>query len=123
MNNQTATPPTVPQVAAIWIEDEEVPELEERDIIVHKHDGHSRRISYYYGCYDSLQYPLLFPLGEPGWHQGIKKLTNNSQTEISASTRSILPGNTATVEALLHNEAAGKPFPFPIYCTHYLLTE
>ncbi|KAG5524887.1 hypothetical protein RHGRI_031532 [Rhododendron griersonianum] len=70
----TALPPTVPQVAAIWLENEEAPELQERDIIVHKHDGHSQTISNYFGCYDPLQYPLLFPLGEPGWHQGIRKI-------------------------------------------------
>ncbi|KAG5544394.1 hypothetical protein RHGRI_016972 [Rhododendron griersonianum] len=42
----TSLPPTVPQVAAIWLENEEAPELQERDIIVHKHDGHSHTISY-----------------------------------------------------------------------------
>lgn len=45
----------------------------QREIIVRNHDGHSHRIQYYYGCYDPLQYLLLFPEGEPGWHRGISK--------------------------------------------------
>ena len=30
-------------------------------------------MQYYYGCYDPLQYSLLFQFGEPGWHAGIKR--------------------------------------------------
>ncbi|KAG5557535.1 hypothetical protein RHGRI_007692 [Rhododendron griersonianum] len=47
--DSTALPPTVSQVAAIWIEDEDATELRERDIIVRKQeDGHSQKINYYY---------------------------------------------------------------------------
>ena len=31
-------------------------------------------VNYYYGCYDPLQYPLLFPFGKNGWHCGIQKV-------------------------------------------------
>lgn len=31
-------------------------------------------MQYYFGCYDPLQYPLLFPYGETGWHQGIQRV-------------------------------------------------
>ena len=41
--------------------------------MVYGHSGFSHRVWYYFGCYDPLQYPLLFPLDESGWHQGIKK--------------------------------------------------
>ncbi|KAG5550811.1 hypothetical protein RHGRI_015690 [Rhododendron griersonianum] len=114
INDRTAMPPTASQVAVIWIEDEDVAELQERSIVVQKHDGHSQRISYYYGCYDSLQYPLLFPLGEPGWHQGIKKIKSNSQSEIPSAAESVLPNHTTTAEELLNGEAAGKHFAAPI---------
>lgn len=44
-----------------------------RDIRVTTHEADSRNIKYFYGCYDPLQYPLMFPFGELGWHQGILK--------------------------------------------------
>lgn len=49
------------------MEVENATELQERDIVVQKHDGHSQRIRHYYGLSDALQYPLLFPSGELGW--------------------------------------------------------
>ncbi|KAG5535834.1 hypothetical protein RHGRI_023563 [Rhododendron griersonianum] len=100
----TALPPTVPQVAAIWLENEEASELQERDIIVHKHDGHSQTISYYFGCYDPLQYPLLFPLGEPGRHLGIKKIKRTSASRSCLPQTSILPMHSSTPEELITNE-------------------
>ncbi|PON70500.1 DNA helicase Pif1-like [Trema orientale] len=65
--------PSVSQVAAIWVDDDISAEHRSRDIIVSCHDGESHKIHYYFGCYDPLQYPLLFPYGETGWHQGIQK--------------------------------------------------
>ncbi|KAG5512701.1 hypothetical protein RHGRI_038884 [Rhododendron griersonianum] len=106
IDHQTAQPPSVSQVAVMWIEDEEVAELNERDILVRKHDGHSQRISHYYGCYDPLQYPLLFLLGEPGWHQGIKKTKPLDALQLSPGQRKISPRHSTTAEQLLANEAA-----------------
>ncbi|KAG5565447.1 hypothetical protein RHGRI_001363 [Rhododendron griersonianum] len=63
--------PTADQVAAIWIEGNNANVSHERDIIVHSNSGHKHRVQHYYGCYDPLQYPLLFPRGEVGWHQNI----------------------------------------------------
>lgn len=110
MHEQTAQAPTVSQVATIWIEDEDATELQERSIIVQKQDGHSKRISYYYGCYDSLQYPLLFPLGEPGWHQGIKKIKANITNQISSCHSRISPAESLTADDLIANEAASNKF-------------
>ncbi|XP_058216366.1 uncharacterized protein LOC131327288 [Rhododendron vialii] len=106
VQDYTALPPTVPQVAAIWLENEDTPELQERDIIVHKHDGHTQKISYYYGCYDSLQYPLLFPLGEPGWHQGIKKIKPSTISQSCLGQGKVLPQHSSTAEELIANETA-----------------
>nr|XP_027120740.1 uncharacterized protein LOC113737757 [Coffea arabica] len=64
---------TADQVAAIWIESNDPSENVQRDIIVHAHSGAPYRVKHYYGCYDPLQYPILFPGGEIGWHQNIKK--------------------------------------------------
>lgn len=108
--DQTQNPPIASQVAAIWNPDEPDGELAERDIRVHTHDGHSRKIQYYYGCYDPLQYPLLFPLGEPGWHQGIKKTKPIHTRQPSQGQTLVLPGNATTAENLIAQEAAGKTF-------------
>ncbi|KAM3289573.1 hypothetical protein P3S67_017861 [Capsicum chacoense] len=63
--------PSVDQVAAIWI-DENNPNIPfDREIIVHEHSDNIHRVKHYYGCYDPLQYPLLFSSGELGWHQKI----------------------------------------------------
>ncbi|KAG6732517.1 hypothetical protein I3842_01G182300 [Carya illinoinensis] len=66
--------PSVSQVAAIWTETDNCTEQKGRDIIVFNEAGGSHIVQYYFGCYDPLQYPLLFPFGDSGWHQGIKKV-------------------------------------------------
>ncbi|KAL6529910.1 hypothetical protein OROMI_028555 [Orobanche minor] len=66
--------PTAHQVAAIWNELTGIPAIHPHDIRVCTSAGKTHRVHYYYGCYDPLQYPLLFPYGESGWHTGIVKL-------------------------------------------------
>jgi hypothetical protein len=39
-----------------------------QNIIVYSHSGCSHRVQYYFGCYDPLEYPLLFPYGDIGRH-------------------------------------------------------
>ncbi|XP_074298757.1 uncharacterized protein LOC141629686 [Silene latifolia] len=53
---------------------------------------------HYYGCYDPLQYPLLFPCGECGWHQGLKKRIIQADTvSTSHSSMTLSPiTNTAS---------------------------
>ena len=65
--------PTSSEVAAIWVENDENTNIRFRDITIYGHSGDSHRVHYYYGCYDPLQYPLLFPYGESGWHEGIER--------------------------------------------------
>ncbi|KAK4386168.1 hypothetical protein Sango_2487400 [Sesamum angolense] len=72
--------PVVDQVAAIWKNSHECDMSQSRDIRVYPKSGRSQKIEYYYGCYDPLQYPLLFPRGEPGWHLGLKR---NNHYEIT----------------------------------------
>ncbi|KAI8571807.1 hypothetical protein RHMOL_Rhmol01G0147800 [Rhododendron molle] len=71
LNQRVCNSPTADQVAAIWIEGNNANVSHERDIIVHLNSRHKHRVQHYYGCYDLLQYPLLFPRGEVGWHQNI----------------------------------------------------
>lgn len=53
--------PTASQVAALWVDGEENVEKKERDIKIYTHSGLPKKVQYYYGCYDPLQYPLIFP--------------------------------------------------------------
>nr|XP_027122232.1 uncharacterized protein LOC113739192 [Coffea arabica] len=66
--------PSASQVAAIWTESEDQSSDRRAHIQVYSRSAGSHRIQHYYGCYDPLQYPLLFPRGECGWHHGIKRL-------------------------------------------------
>ncbi|KAG5524656.1 hypothetical protein RHGRI_031361 [Rhododendron griersonianum] len=104
MDNNNATPPTVSQVAAIWIEDSDAEELRERDIIVQQQGGHSQTVRYYYGCYDPLQYPLLFPLGEPGWHRGIKRRKGNHGNKYCLGQGKVIPTHATNATQLLNTE-------------------
>src|ERR1044072_8217289 len=63
-NQQTAS-----EVAAIILDDEEKPN--NRDIVVKRKQGQLVYMTELHGTYDPLQYPLLFPYGEYGWHEHI----------------------------------------------------
>ncbi|KAG5546078.1 hypothetical protein RHGRI_018302 [Rhododendron griersonianum] len=109
VSDKTFDQPTASQVALIWKDNEDDSELRERNILVEKHDVHSVTIKYYYGCYDPLQYPLLFPYGEPGWHRGIKRNYPNKRMTQSAN-RVVGGSNTCTtVEQLLSAESLRGP--------------
>ncbi|GKB09793.1 uncharacterized protein Tco_0843716, partial [Tanacetum coccineum] len=97
--------PEVSQVAAVWVDGEENGEQSHRNIEVKIHSNQSRKIEYYYGCYDALQYPLMFPFGELGWHQGIlkrgeKEYKIRGKAKPSAANL-ISPQNAVNVEDLL----------------------
>lgn len=106
--------PTVSQVAALWVEGIENGEEGRRDIQVRTHTNQSRKIEYYFGCYDPLQYPLMFPRGEVGWHQGIPK-KNDNQTRKRGRLKNqgsslICPRNAMNADSLLLSEEAGKNY-------------
>src|ERR1043165_7632366 len=61
--------PTASEVAAIILDDEEKPN--NRDIVVKRKQGQLVHMTELHGTYDPLQYPLLFPYGEYGWHEHI----------------------------------------------------
>ncbi|KAL6585014.1 hypothetical protein OROMI_004303 [Orobanche minor] len=79
--------PTVNQVAAIWHEIIGVPAAQPHDIRVYTSSGQTHRVHYYYGCYDPLQYPVLFPFGEIGWHTGIRRISLASPTDHSRNRK------------------------------------
>ncbi|KAL6586052.1 hypothetical protein OROMI_002696 [Orobanche minor] len=79
--------PTVNQVAAIWNELTDAPAMQSHDIRVYAYSGKTHCVHYYYGCYDPLQYPLLFPHGESGWHTGIHRVSLVSAATNARSRR------------------------------------
>ena len=40
--------------------------------------GEVHHILHYYGCYDPLQYPLLFHFDSSDWHVGIRKISTRT---------------------------------------------
>ncbi|KAG6646090.1 hypothetical protein CIPAW_08G169300 [Carya illinoinensis] len=101
--------PTSSEVAAIWIEDDTLEQITPRDIFVYNHVGGSHIVQYYYGCYDPLQYPLLFPFGDIGWHQGIQRINRRSafMSNHSHTAQSIDPHQSISAEELLRQEDQG----------------
>ncbi|CAH9124107.1 unnamed protein product [Cuscuta epithymum] len=81
--------PATSQVAAVWVEDGYEGAPSNRNIRVYAHSGRSQNIHYYYGCYDPLQYPLLFPRGEVGWHEGIARCPSGVLHPGSTPTNSL----------------------------------
>ncbi|GJX17398.1 ATP-dependent DNA helicase PIF1-like protein [Tanacetum coccineum] len=67
--------PTVSEVSALIINDFG-DELPIRDIVVNKNNTGPQRISELHLSYMVLQYPLLFPFGEDGYHENIPYNTN-----------------------------------------------
>lgn len=72
--------PTSSQVAAIWTKDD-TPGPKERNIVVQRVSGPKEKIQHYFGCYDALQYPLLFPHGETGWHKEILRVDKKREED------------------------------------------
>jgi len=97
--------PTASQVAAIWVDDDSGL-LPARDIVVYSHPGYSHSIKYYFGCYDPLSYPLLLPLGESGWHEGIKRRVSSRRQNVR---NSVAPNvvNFESPESFLASEETG----------------
>ncbi|RLN31809.1 hypothetical protein BBJ28_00020353, partial [Nothophytophthora sp. Chile5] len=57
--------PTISEVAAVMIDDGNIGL--HRDLLLYTRDHTPTRLFETHAIYDPLQYPLLFPCGEPGW--------------------------------------------------------
>ncbi|KAG5615456.1 hypothetical protein H5410_015280 [Solanum commersonii] len=66
----------------IWVEQDIINSIPTPHIRIYTKSDRSQLVNYYYGCYDLLQYPLLFPYGQSGWHCGIKKIKHSCDTSI-----------------------------------------
>ena len=62
--------PTESEVGAIIIDNDM--SNGSRDLVLRKQSGGLQRIDASYGVYDPLEYPLLFPKGQHGWHTNVR---------------------------------------------------
>ncbi|XP_027181781.1 uncharacterized protein LOC113780165 [Coffea eugenioides] len=86
--------PTVSQVAAIWSESVLNSTQTSRNIEISTKTGNKKIVKQYYGCYDALQYPLIYARSETGWHPGILRKTKADILELphqTCSQESLLP--------------------------------
>ncbi|XP_021770442.1 uncharacterized protein LOC110734584 [Chenopodium quinoa] len=65
--------PLSDEVVVVWPDGASPNQISTSHILVYGKSAQTHRICHYYGCYDPLQYPLLFPHGECGWTQNLKK--------------------------------------------------
>jgi hypothetical protein len=96
--------PTADEVAVIL--PTSIASSEPRDIILRRRGGILQRISDCHPAYAPLQYPLLFPYGENGWHPSLSGISSDSQDqeEDGESDRRITQSRFAAYR--LHNRIA-----------------
>ncbi|XP_021851591.2 uncharacterized protein [Spinacia oleracea] len=97
--------PTSDEVAVILPDATSSSESSSPHILVSGKSNESHRIMHYYGCYDPLQYPLLFPCGDCGWNQGLKRMSTGGQRQLSVQQDPIMSCAVHTAEDLLSHEA------------------
>uniref|UniRef100_A0A803MEP6 Helitron helicase-like domain-containing protein n=1 Tax=Chenopodium quinoa TaxID=63459 RepID=A0A803MEP6_CHEQI len=106
-DQRTHNAPTSSQVEASWLEDAGTSAPLQRDIVVHAHSGAHHRILHYYGCYDPLQYAILFPYGQTGWHRQIYRYKTKYLRRQQCHTFPINEVLVQTIDDLLEAEEQG----------------
>ena len=97
--------PLSSEVAAIWVEGNNLARRFERSITLHGNDNQRYGIQATQGCYDPLSYPLFFPNGELGWHPNIPKHKT--------------PWALAQQSRANRDDDAGSPFPYTFTFSSY----
>ncbi|XP_048502335.1 uncharacterized protein LOC104908470 [Beta vulgaris subsp. vulgaris] len=100
--------PTADEVAVIWDEESATSANSGPHIVVHGEGAQQHRIMHYYGCYDPLQYPLLRPYGDCGWHHGLKKMSQGGRTQVDVPEQPITSEAVTDVSTFLDAESASK---------------
>ncbi|XP_021723796.1 uncharacterized protein LOC110691187 [Chenopodium quinoa] len=103
-DQHTHNAPTSSQVVAIWLEDAGTSGPLQRNIVVRAHSGVNHCIQHYYGCYDPLRYPILFPYCQTGWHRQIYRFKTKHQKRQECHTFPINEVLVQTVDDLLEVE-------------------
>ncbi|XP_021770506.1 uncharacterized protein LOC110734673 [Chenopodium quinoa] len=97
--------PSTDEVAAIWPDSMSSSEYSGPHIIVSGKSTRKHRICHYYGCYDPLQYPLLFPYGDCGWTQGLRKTYKSTQKKALMDVSPVSSCVVHSEDSLLEQEA------------------
>ncbi|XP_071907122.1 uncharacterized protein [Coffea arabica] len=104
--------PTVSQVGAIWTESTNSEHVNSKHIQIYGKNGQTQIVKHYFACHDSLQYPLIFANGEPGWHLGIEKIRHPDKSNITSVTcegETVITATTATTAtAIIDAENRGR---------------
>ncbi|XP_061395554.1 uncharacterized protein LOC133331174, partial [Musca vetustissima] len=66
--------PTIDDVAILIVGEPTAP----RDIIIRRRDERVSRIAETHRSYDALQYPIIFPYGEDGYHFGLRQINTST---------------------------------------------
>ncbi|XP_021747135.1 uncharacterized protein LOC110712984 [Chenopodium quinoa] len=105
VDQRTYNAPTTDEVAVIWPDDTSSSESSSPYIVVRGKSNDPHRIYHHYGCYDPLQYPLLFPYGDCGWSEGITKKSGASQEQGNSAMASAIHTEEHVLEqAAIHTE-------------------
>ncbi|GJS23697.1 hypothetical protein Tco_0452329 [Tanacetum coccineum] len=110
--NRQYNAPTVSEVAALIINDFGDGEPL-RDIIVNKTNSGPQRISELHPSYMALQYPLLFPYGEDGFHEKVPYHTNTGEWKTKR-------GNSVEIDDII---SAELPSPIDVPESYKVVTE
>jgi hypothetical protein len=86
LDQRTYNAPITSEVAAVWVEGNEIANNFHKHVVLHGNNSEIQSIKSYYGCYDPLSYPLLFPRGELGWHSKIPKAKTKDVDITGAAT-------------------------------------
>ncbi|XP_021740129.1 uncharacterized protein LOC110706516 [Chenopodium quinoa] len=105
-NQRVYNAPTSDEVAVIWPDSVSSSQSSWPHVLVTTKSSKSHRISHFYGCYDPLQYLLLFPRGECGWHQGLKKTSYGGGRQVATEPDPIQSCAVHTPANFLDAEAA-----------------
>ena len=63
-DQSTYNKPSSEKLAGIWVDTPQSDAYHGPHMVVHGKSNKSHQIKYYYGCYDPLQYPIIFPFGD-----------------------------------------------------------
>ena len=105
-DQRTYNAPISDEVAGILVDPTVETRMHGPHILVHGKSNKKHQIKHYHGCYDPQQYPIIFPLGDCGWHPGLKKVADNVKRVIIPDT-AVASTSAAEMEEAIIDANAG----------------
>lgn len=110
--------PTSSEVAAIILDSTASSDTVGPSIIVTGKDEVPRKVMYYFGCYDPLQYPLLFPYGHSGWRPGLSRYNPTTGRRRNENMDPVLAAHSAA--GVIDNEQICMILPLVLIFALYI---